>query len=64
MVALGEFKQQHALPALMLPLSLCADSSLGCSTLDYEVLPDDMSGLLYNCARQGKVINIRFILDV
>ncbi len=32
--------------------------------MDYEALPDDMSGLLYDCARQGKVNNIRFILDV
>jgi hypothetical protein len=32
--------------------------------LDYEVLLADALGLLYNCARQGKVDDIRFILDV
>jgi hypothetical protein len=64
MVALGESKQRRALPAPMLPLSLCVDSPLGCSTSDYEALPDNMSGLLYDCARQGEVNDIRFILDV
>ncbi len=62
--ATGESKQQRAPPAPMLPLSQCADSPLGCSVLDYEALPDDVLGLLYDCARQGKVNNIRFILDV
>jgi hypothetical protein len=57
-------KQQRAHPAPTLPLSRCADSPLGCSALDYEVLLADASGLLYNCARQGKVDNMRFILDV
>ncbi len=60
MVALGKSEQQRALPAPVPPLSLCADSPLGCSTSDYEALP----GLLYDCARQGKVNDIRFILDV
>ncbi len=32
--------------------------------MDYEALLADASGLLYDCARQGKVDNIRFILDV
>ncbi len=32
--------------------------------MDYEELLADASGLLYNCARQGKVDDIRFILDV
>jgi hypothetical protein len=31
---------------------------------DYEVLLADVSGLLYDCERQGKVNDIRFILDV
>ncbi len=48
----------------MPPLSLCADFPLGCSASDYEALPDDVLGLLYDCARQGKVNDIRFILDV
>jgi hypothetical protein len=29
-----------------------------------RALPDDVSGLLYDCARQGEVNDIRFILDV
>ncbi len=45
-------------------LSRCAGSPLGCSASDYEALPDDVSGLLYDCARQGEVNDIRFILDV
>ena len=64
MVALGESEQQRALPAPVPPLYLCADFPLGCSASDYEALPDDVSGLLYDCARQGKVNDIRFILDV
>jgi hypothetical protein len=64
MVALTESEQRRALPAPVLPLSLCGDSLLGCSKLYHEALPDDVSGLLYDCARQGKVNNIRFILDV
>jgi hypothetical protein len=64
MVALGESEQRRALPAPVPPLSLCANSPLGSSASDYEALPDDVSGLLYNCARQGKVNDIRFILDV
>ncbi len=32
--------------------------------MDYEALLADASGLLYDCARQGKVNNIQFILDV
>jgi hypothetical protein len=32
--------------------------------LDYEALLADALGLLYDCARQGKVNNIQFILDV
>jgi hypothetical protein len=32
--------------------------------LDYEALLADVLGLLYNCATQGKVDNIRFIMDV
>ena len=43
---------------------MSSDSPLGCFAPDYEVLPDDVSGLLYDCARQGKVKDIRFILDV
>ncbi len=62
--AAGESEQQHAPPAPVPTLSRCANSPLGCSVLDYEALPDDVSGLLYDCARQGKVNNIRFILDV
>ncbi len=62
--AAGESKQQRAPPAPVLPLSQCANSPLGCSTSDYEALPDDVLGLLYKCARQGKVNDIRFILDV
>ncbi len=64
MVALGESEQRRALPAPVLPLSLCANSPLGCSASDYEALPDDVAGLLYDCARQGEVNDIRFILDV
>ena len=64
MVALRESEQQCALPAPVPPLSLCAKFPLGCSASDYEALPDDVLGLLYDCARQGKVINVRFILDV
>ncbi len=64
MVALRESEQQRALPAPVPPLSLCADSPLGCSASDYEALPDDVLGLLYDCARQGKVNDVRFILDV
>ena len=63
-VALGESEQRCALPAPAPPLSLCADSPLGCSASDYEALPDDVSELLYDCARQGEVNDIRFILDV
>jgi hypothetical protein len=37
---------------------------LGCSASDCEALLADASGLLYNYARQGKVNDIRFILDV
>ncbi len=48
----------------MPPLSQCANSSLGCSAPDYEAVPDDVLGLLYDCARQDEVNNIRFILDV
>jgi hypothetical protein len=55
--ATRESKQQQPPPR-------CTNSPLGCSALDYKVLPDDMSGLLYDCARQGKVNDIRFILDV
>jgi hypothetical protein len=62
--AAGESEQQRAPPAPVPPLSRCADSPLGCSASDYEALPDDVSGLLYDCARQGKVNDIRFILDV
>ncbi len=61
--AAGESKQQRAPPAPVPPLSQCADSPLGCSPSHYEALLDDVSGLLYDCARQGKVNNIRFILD-
>jgi hypothetical protein len=64
MVALGGSEQRRALPAPVPPLSLCANSPLGYSASDYEALPDDVSGLLYDCARQGEVNNIRFILDV
>ena len=32
--------------------------------MDYEALLTDASGLLYDCARHGKVDGIRFILDV
>ncbi len=60
----GESKQRRAPPAPVPPLSQCANSPLGCSTSDYEALPDDVLGLLYNCARQGKVNDIRFIMDV
>jgi hypothetical protein len=48
----------------VLPLSQCANSPLGCSASGYEVLLADTLGLLYDCARQDKVDNIRFILDV
>ncbi len=64
MVALGESEQRRALPAPVPPLSLCANFPLGCSASDYEALPDDLLGLLYDCARQGKVNNIRFVLDI
>ncbi len=64
MVAIGESEQRCALPAPVPPLFLCANFPLGCSALDYEALPDDVLGLLYNCARQGKVNDIWFILDV
>ncbi len=62
--AAGESEQRRAPPASVPTLSRCANSPLGCSAWDYEVLPDDVSGLLKDCARQGKVNNIRFILDV
>ncbi len=62
--AAGESEQRHAPPAPAPPLSRCADSPLGCSASDYEALLADASGLLYDCARQGKVDDIRFILDV
>ncbi len=32
--------------------------------MNRRALPDDVSGLLYDCARQGEVNNIWFILDV
>ncbi len=60
----GESEQRCAPPAPLPPLSQCNDSPLGCSALDYEALPDDALGLLYGCARQGKVNDIQFILDV
>jgi hypothetical protein len=62
--AAGVSKQRRAPPAPPLPLSQCANSPLGCSTLDYEALLADALGLLYNCTRRCKVDNIRFILDV
>ncbi len=64
MVALGESEQRRALPAPMPPLSLCTNFPLGCSASDYEALPDDVLGLLYDYARRGEVNDIRFILDV
>ena len=62
--AAGESKQRRAPPAPVPTLSRCADSPLGCSASDYEALPDDVSGLLFDCARQGEVNDIRFIMDV
>ncbi len=62
--AAGESEQRRAPPAPAPPLSRCANSLLGCSASDYEALLADASGLLYDCARQGEVDNICFILDV
>ncbi len=62
--AAGESEQRRAPPAPAPPLSRCADSPIGCSASDYEVLLADASGLMYDCARQGVVDDIRFILDV
>ncbi len=62
--ATGESEQRRAPPAPMPPLSRCTDSSLRCSASNYEALLADASGLLYDCGRQGKVDDIRFILDV
>ncbi len=61
--AAGVSKQRCTPPAPAPPLSRCADSPLGCSASDYEVLLADTLGLLYNCTRQGKVDDMRFILD-
>ena len=60
----GGSEQQRAPPAPVPPLSQCANSPLGCSALGNQVLLADALGLLCNCTRQGKVDNIRFILDV
>ncbi len=62
--ATGESKQQRPPPAPAPPLSRCTDSLLGCSALGYELLLAGALKLLYDWARQGKVDNIRFILDV
>ncbi len=62
--AAGESEQRRAPPAPAPPLSQCADSPLGCSVSDYEAHLADASGVLYDCARQGEVDDIRFILDV
>jgi hypothetical protein len=48
----------HAAPVPMFGLPL------GCLALDYEALLADVPGLLYKCARQGKVKDIWFILDI
>jgi hypothetical protein len=62
--ATRESEQQPAPLAPALPLSQCTNSPLGCSALDYEALLADVLGLLYDCARQGKVNDIQFILHV
>ncbi len=54
----GESEQQRTPPAPVPTLSQCTNSPLGCSASDYEALLDDVVGLLYDCAGQGKVNDI------
>jgi hypothetical protein len=62
--AATESKQQRAPPAPVPSLSQFAKSPIGCSAFDYEELLADALGLLYDCARQGKVDVIQVIVDV